>query len=90
MQIFDFSENQIVPKSKFQILAESNSVFASKFVTNFVIFRVYIQNFPSHLTKYPKYFPNFSSTNSIQNRVRRAHTVLDRISRHLTMVARVA
>ena len=29
---------------------------------NFAFCRVYIQNFPSHLAKYPKYFSNFSST----------------------------
>ena len=48
--------------SNFAILAESVSVFSSNLGTSFSFFRVVLQIFFSHLAKYPKYFPNFSST----------------------------
>ena len=62
MSDFSFIQNQIFQKSKFQILAESNSAFSSNFDPAFWFFRVYIPKFSSHLAKYPKYFSNFSST----------------------------
>ena len=42
---------------------QSNSAFSSNFDSNFQFFRVYIQNFPSHLAKYPNIlFTKFFST----------------------------